>query len=238
MVKITSIFFWTLQEFGIYENKSNLKKIFIFQKTFEKLIDLTCLYMDNGVTTFRIVNYTISPYAYVYGSQFVYTFVLTFVYLPQIRAKVRVGTDWLTGWLQTYRETDGVNSWIFSEFSGIHELACVNKMFLEQFVKNLRLNWMAFRGEYFNSTHIRFFGHFENNFFQFFSFEHVEDEFLKTNPRLVLQETPLSRSLGSSVHYDGIFVHYNGISVHYDGIFVRYKRIIGHYDGITMQYHI
>ncbi len=52
-----------------------------------------------------------------------------------------------------------------------------------------------------------------------------------TNPRLVLQETPPPRSLGPSVHDDGILVHYGGISVHYEGI-------IGYYDGITIQYRI
>ncbi len=68
-----------------------------------------------------------------------------------------------------------------------------------------------------------FFRHFKNILFQFF-FEHVVDEFWKTNPRLVLQETPPPRSLGPSVHYDRISVHYEGI--------------MGHYDGITMQYHV
>ncbi len=71
-----------------------------------------------------------------------------------------------------------------------------------------------------------FFAIFKVSFFNFF-FEHVVEEFWKTNPRLVLQETPPPRSLEPSVHYDGIFVHYDGISVHYEGI-------IGQYDGITM----
>ncbi len=76
-----------------------------------------------------------------------------------------------------------------------------------------------------------FFSPFWKYPFVIFFFEHVVDEFWKTNPRLVLQETPPPRSLGSSVHYDGIFIHCDGISVHYEGI-------IGHYDGITMQYHV
>ncbi len=46
------------------------------------------------------------------------------------------------------------------------------------------------------------------------------DKFWKTYPGLVLQETPPPRSLGRSVNYDGIFVHYEGI--------------IGHDGGITM----
>ncbi len=41
-----------------------------------------------------------------------------------------------------------------------------------------------------------FFRHFESIFFNLF-FEHVEDEFWKTNPRLVLQETPPHTTLGA-----------------------------------------
>ncbi len=41
-----------------------------------------------------------------------------------------------------------------------------------------------------------FFRHFENILLKFF-FERVMDEFLKTNPRLFLQEIPPPRSLGA-----------------------------------------
>ncbi len=78
-------------------------------------------------------------------------------------------------------------------------------------------------GEYFNNAHIGFFfAILKLSFFIFF--EHIVDEFLKTNPRLVLQETPSLGSLGPPVLYDGISVHYEGI--------------IGHFNGITMQYHV
>ncbi len=94
------------------------------------------------------------------------------------------------------------------------------------------LSKVPLMGEYFSSAHIRFFPPFSKYPFSiFFIFEYVVDEFWKTNPRLVFQETPPSRSLGPYVHYDGIFVHYEWISVHYE-------RIIGHHDGITTQYCI
>ncbi len=69
----------------------------------------------------------------------------------------------------------------------------LKKLFRLNFLQKTQWTYM---GEYFNSTHIRFFFAILKVSFSIFFFEHVVDEFWKTNPRLVFQKTPRPSELG------------------------------------------
>ncbi len=76
----------------------------------------------------------------------------------------------------------------------------INKQFVRVFVFCVRILYrLPCTDKWVNISTVHILGFFsaifKASFFNFFFFEHVVDEFLKTNPRLVLQETPTPRSL-------------------------------------------